>query len=363
MDNDRRLKLGETFWRKVLKPRLFKREAENAHLLTITALKQLQKMGLLPLLRLLYRSPHFDQMPVTVFGRELRNPFFVPAGLDKQGEVLPALDAIGAGAVVVGTAPPRPQSGNAKPRAHRHPETLAVTNNFGFNSIGSQAVAENIATAFTRFDIGCSVGFSVGKNKDTPTDLKALVGDYLSAIRDFLPIMRPRDFIEVNISSPNTSGLRDVFINIDAFCEALVCGIRELAGGFLPPLVLKLPPDGMEGKTLEASIESPIRHGFSGISGVNSTSDWKLKSKWSIWAEGGTSGRPLFELANRVLGEALDIARGRIDFVGIGGITAPEDCLQKKQLGPEVKGFGILTGLYYGGPPLIHKSLEAWRKV
>ncbi len=163
----RRLRLGDVLWNKLLRPRLFARDAEPAHLFTVQALRRLRALRWLWIPALLYRSP-LARMPVSVFGQEVPNPVWLAAGFDKHGEVIPALEALGFGAVEIGTVTPRPQFGNAKPRVFRNPRFLAVLNRYGFNSQGSRVVADRLRRLHERRPVGIPIGVSIGKNKDTP---------------------------------------------------------------------------------------------------------------------------------------------------------------------------------------------------
>lgn len=365
-----RIKFGDAFWRHVLRPYLFGKEAEDAHLFTIRALQRIQEAHLLWLLRLLYRSPNSWQ-PLRVFGVSWRNMVGLAAGFDKQAEVIPALEALGFGSAEIGTVTPRPQPGNDRPRLFRYPSIGAIINRpsigaiinrYGFNSVGSRAVADRLGQRPPSERFPLPIGVSIGKNKDTP-DEKA-VGDYLAAFADILPVLRPgSDWVKINISSPNTPGLRAIFSDLDAFLGELVERARELAldiGSPLPPLVLKVPPDNLTPNQLSQVVTIAAKHGFAGIEATNTTTDEGIKRRWGLTEAGGVSGEPLRELATQRLREMRDAAQEHhINLVGVGGISQGEHALEKREAG--AKAVQVYTGLVFRGPTLIHEVLNAWR--
>ena len=367
---DFRLKLRDVFWQKVLCPFLFGKEAEEAHLFTIETLKDMQQLKMLWILRLLYRSP-LHRMPTQVLGTIWHNPVGLAAGFDKHAEVIPALEALGFGAVEIGTVTPRPQSGNEKPRLFRNPAMFAVLNRYGFNSHGSEIVARRLYNLhehpFGKVQI--PIGISIGKNKDTP-DTDA-VKDYLRAYSDFCGVLRPQDWVKINISSPNTPNLRDIFGRLDDFLAEFVEGTRRMPIRMWPPVngkthfpgrfVLKIPPDDLTQKDLERVVELCAKHHFAGIEATNTTVDEKIKEKCG-WAGqmGGVSGEPLRMLANQKLFEMKDAAKAKgVDLIGVGGISRGHHATQKRE--ENAKVVQCYTGLVFRGPSLIHEILDHWK--
>lgn len=218
-----RLKAGDRFWEHVLKPYLFRKDAEEAHLFTVRSLLRMQQMGLLPLLRYFYRSPLWNH-PLDVFGTPWINPVGLAAGFDKQGEVVPALQAIGFGSVQVGTITYSSQEGNKQPRVFRYPQKNAIINSYGFNSQGAVAVRDRILNIRKNFQINIPIGFSLGKDKNTSVEFA--VRDYIAAYRILYSVMSEKDYIIVNISSPNTPILKKVFGNPPHFLAELMRGIQ-----------------------------------------------------------------------------------------------------------------------------------------
>lgn len=357
-----RLKLGDVLWQKVLKPYLFRKEAEEAHLFTVRALKQMQELKLLWVLRLLYRSPHY-RMPVKIFGVPWRNPVGLAAGFDKQAEVIPALEALGLGSAEIGSVLPRPQRGGDRPRVFRYPAIGAIINRYGFNSVGSRVVADRLNEPQTlRARSRLPLGVSIGKNKDTPDD--AAVADYVAAFTAVLPVLRSGDWVKINISSPNTPKLREIFSRLDEFLGEFVERARDVAADVeltpLPPFVLKVPPDDLKADQLCDVARIAAKHGFAGIEATNTTVDEAIKRRWGLTEAGGVSGEPLRELATQRVRELRDVAREcRLDLVGVGGISQAWHAEEKRLAG--AKAVQLYTGLVFRGPALIHGVLARWR--
>lgn len=357
-----RLKFGGAFWRRVLRPYLFGKEAEDAHVFTVRTLKRVQENNLLWILRLLYRSPYHEQ-PIKVFGVPWRNPVGLAAGFDKQGEIVHALEALGFGSIEVGTVTPAPQPGNPRPRVFRYPNLRAAINRYGFNSEGAVAVANHLMASGTiNARLKIPIGVSIGKNKET-TETDA-VKDYLAAFEAVLWVLRSgTDWVKINISSPNTPQLRDTFNRLDEFLDELMTGARRIAAEHLsplPPFVLKMPPDGLTPEQLEDVVRIAAARGIAGIEATNTTVDERIKRPLGLTEGGGVSGEPLRELADQTLA-AMKVAamRWRIDLVGVGGISEGRHALRKRALG--AKAVQLYTGLVFRGPILIHEILTAWR--
>lgn len=363
-----RLKLGDVLWQHLFRPYLFGKDAEDAHIFTVRALERMQQLNLLWALKLLYRSPHYRQ-PVKVFGVPWRNPVGLAAGFDKQGEVIPALEALGFGSAEIGTVTPRPQPGNDRPRLFRYPALGAVINRYGFNSEGAEAVANRLMAPGTfRARFKLPIGISIGKNKDTP-DAKA-VKDYLAAFDAILWALRPgADWVKINISSPNTPQLRDIFQRLDEFLEEFTEGARHIANiehdRPLPPFVLKVPPDGLSAGDMERLVKVAARYGFAGIEAVNTTTSEAVKRSYGLtdWngtpITGGVSGEPLRQLSTLTVHTMAKPCReAGLDLVGVGGISRSEDALEKREAG--ALAVQVYTGLVFRGPLLIHEILAGW---
>ena len=352
-----RLKLGDILWKKAFRPYLFGKNAEDAHLFTIRTLKLMQEEELLWLVRLFYRSPYFDQK-VVVAGRPWRNKVGLAAGFDKQIEVLPALDAFGFGSAEVGTITWQPQYGSPQPRVFRYQGIRAIINRYGFNSVGAEQAAKNLGKIYRRHRVNMPIGISIGKNKDTPDE--RAVNDYLGALRYFIRLIRPQDWVKINISSPNTPGLRELFGRLDEFLGELKDRVRQLAqefGASVPRLMLKVPPDNLSDEQIVDVVKVAVRCGFCGIEATNTTTDQQIKRDYGLTETGGLSGEPLRERSTRVLAVMKEPARGVIDLIGVGGISEAWHFEEKILAG--AKALQIYTGLVFRGPNLLHEILSA----
>ncbi|MFA7286184.1 MAG: quinone-dependent dihydroorotate dehydrogenase [Patescibacteria group bacterium] len=359
-----RLQIGDWLWRRVVQPRLFACDAEEAHARTIELLQRMQDSRQLWLLRALYQSPHVDQ-PVNIGGAQWRCPVGVAAGLDKQGEVVPALDALGVGAIEVGTVVPEQQDGNPRPRVFRYPQFRALTNRYGFNSVGVEQFALNLQKGM-RCNPKASIGVSIGKNKATPDD--RAIDDYVKVLAHILPLLREGDYIVVNISSPNTPGLRDIFLRLYSFLGQFMDQAEQVAfqlGVRMPPVHLKLPPDwaGDMAADVEAAVMAAAKSGIRAIQATNTTTDEAMKRRLGIIEAGGLSGAPLLEPSNRVLEVCAYVRRRHaldIGLVGIGGVESGSIALAKIGLGADA--VQLYSGLVYRGPGLVHEILKAFAR-
>jgi dihydroorotate dehydrogenase len=351
------LAITDFTWRRFIKPRLFKLDAETAHHVTVKTLAHYQDPLSLAILRQFVRSPFYRQ-PLTVGGIPWRNPVGLAAGFDKQGECLPALDAMGFGNAEIGTIVPEPQVGSELPRVFRYPATMSLGNRYGFPSEGVVVVSERVRRVFAEFAIGMSVTFSIGANKTTPPD--KLIDDYVAAYKKIRPIMRSIDAIKINISSPNTPGLRDVFKDIRSFVARLVERLRELPWE-LPAIYLKLPPDDLTDDQHAEIVEVSIEYGVTALELTNTSLSEGLKSQVGHVGLGGISGAALFNTSTRVLARVARHTKGRkIDLIGVGGITTSAGALVKKSHG--AKAIQVYSGLVYRGTRLVHEILRSWRR-
>lgn len=366
MSTSLRLRIGDALWKNALRPYLFSKKPENAHLFSGHVLMWAEQHQLLWLLKLLYCSPHY-MMPTHVFGGDWRNPVGLATGFDKDGLFIPAFDALGFGSIEVGTIVPRPQLGNPRPRVFRSVEHRAILNRYGFNSLGARNVTERIRRAHLYHPDLFPIGVSIGKNKDTPDD--RAVGDYIEVYRWIRRVLRPRDWVQINISSPNTPGLRGIFDRLDEFLGEFIEATRILpltspqmeGQPQVARFVLKVPPDGLTCKELESVVELSSKYGFSGVEATNTTVDEEIKKMCGFGGEsGGVSGAPLRALATQKLLEMKYVAQEKhMDLVGVGGIETAEDALEKRMHG--AKAVQCYSGLVFSGPILPHNILQAWR--
>jgi dihydroorotate dehydrogenase len=333
-----------------LRPLLFKLDAETAHRATLYALGVAQRSNLA---HWIARPP--ADLPVTAFGITFPNPVGLAAGLDKDGEYLDALDTLGFGFIEVGTVTPRPQPGNAKPRLFRLPQHEAIINRMGFNNAGVDALLDNVRKSAYHGILG----INIGKNKDTPNE-KA-VNDYLLCLGR---VYEHASYVTINISSPNTQGLRD--LQQESTLRRFVAILREAQErlgsqhGQRKPMLLKIAPDLAESE-LDAMAEVLLRTGIDGVICTNTTTDHAAVSADPHGAEaGGLSGEPLFARATAVLSGMHKRLQGRIPLIGVGGILDGSDAAEKLDAGAAL--VQLYSGLIYRGPPLVNECVEEIRR-
>jgi dihydroorotate dehydrogenase len=330
---------------KYLRPVLFRLDPENAHSLTLNLVRM---TGIFPparwLLQALYAAP--DQ-PVSAFGLTFKNPIGLAAGYDKDGVAVRGLAALGFGHIEVGTVTPRPQPGNPRPRIFRLVEDQAVINRMGFPGRGADFVARQLAAVQRPLSI--VLGVNLGKNKDTP--LEEAARDYISLVHIFAPLA---DYLTINISSPNTVGLRR--LQGRQMLNELLGGIareRQPLPRHIPVLV-KLAPD-LDETELENALDVILATGMDGIVATNTTlSRPGLHSPRSS-ESGGLSGAPLQALSLEMLEKIVRKVGGRIPVVSAGGVMTPADADRRLQAGAAL--VQVYTGLVYAGPGLIKKML------
>jgi dihydroorotate dehydrogenase len=332
------------------KPFLFRLDAERAHDLGLRAIELAYRSGLNPLLA---RPP--APLPTRAFGLEFPNPVGLAAGLDKNGEHIDALLALGFGFIEVGTVTPRPQLGNPKPRMFRLPRHQAVINRLGFNNRGVAALMDNLGRARRRG----IVGVNIGKNKDTPNE---------RAVYDYLYCMErayaEADYLSVNISSPNTEGLRE--LQQAAALSKLVDTLRNtqeyLAGrhGRRTPMLIKIAPDLSEAEIdLMAQVLGEAK--VDGVIATNTTIDRVMIKDDPLAAQaGGLSGAPLYARSTNVLRRLRSRLPESVPIIGVGGILSGADAAGKLAAGAGLVQF--YTGLIYRGPALIGEAVEAIRR-
>ncbi len=321
-----------------LAPPLLRRlDPETAHRVTVRALAA----GLGPV----DRSPAPAGLSQTLMGLTFSHPVCLAAGFDKSAECWRALLRLGVGAVEVGTVTPRPQAGNPRPRLFRLPEDAAVINRNGFNNEGLDAAAGRLRRHDPRTGI---VGINVGANKDTPDP----VDDYRFGVRMLAPLA---DYVTVNVSSPNTPGLRDLQGegSLGRLLEAVMTARADACGAAGPPVLLKIAPDLAEGQ-LEAIVETAVRAGVAGLIISNTTVARPESLRAAARDEaGGLSGRPLFAPSTRLLARARLLAGDRLVLVGVGGVESGETAYAKIRAGASL--VQLYSALVYNGPGLFRR--------
>jgi dihydroorotate dehydrogenase len=331
------------------RPLLFCLDAERAHELALVSIEAAYRTGLNPLL-----AARPQALPTKVFGIEFPNPVGLAAGLDKNGAHIDALASLGFGFIEIGTTTPRAQPGNPKPRMWRLSAHQAVINRLGFNNGGVDALVHNVEKA--RFS--GVLGINIGKNKDTPNE--HAIDDYLFCLER---VYARASYVTINISSPNTQGLRDLQEQetLRRFIGTLRENQERLAGkhGARKPMLLKIAPD-LSDAELDAIAEVLIASGLDGLICTNTTIDRsELGSAPHAQEAGGLSGKPLFHKATSVLAGMARRLGGKIPLIGVGGILSGDDAAAKIDAGANLVQF--YTGMIYRGPGLIRECVDAIR--
>ena len=321
-----------------LRPLLFALPPETAH---AAALAMLRGVGHLP------RIGPQREKAVNVLGLRFPNRVGIAAGLDKDGVAVPGLARLGFGFVEVGTVTPRPQRGNPQPRLFRLVEDRALVNRMGFNSAGARAVAANLARARLRVDV--PIGVNIGKNRATPLD--AAVQDYAACLAALYGVA---DYVTVNLSSPNTPGLRDLqtATRAAALVAELVRVRNRLAAetDTRKPLLIKLAPD-LAADDLDETARVIVAAGADGFVAVNTTlrRPASLRSVEST-GTGGLSGAPLLPMAVATVRRLRAAVGPAPAIVGVGGIATPEDACAMLDAGADL--IQLYTALVFSGPRL-----------
>ncbi|MBD8222158.1 quinone-dependent dihydroorotate dehydrogenase [Pantoea agglomerans] len=325
----------------IVRPALFKLDPERAHELTF---QQLRFMNGTPL-EMFYRQ-NLPSRPVTCMGLTFKNALGLAAGLDKNAECLDAFAAMGFGFVEVGTVTPRAQAGNDKPRMFRLVEAGGIINRMGFNNLGVDHLVENVKKA--RFN--GVLGINIGKNKDTPVEQGK--DDYLICMEK---VYAHAGYIAINISSPNTPGLRSLQYGeaLDDLLSSIKQKQKELEQRHLKyvPLAVKIAPDLSEEELIQVA-DSLIRHQIDGVIASNTTLDRSLVSGLKHAEEaGGLSGRPVQSRSTAVIQRLSQELQGRLPIIGVGGIDSLTAAREKIAAGATL--VQIYSGFIYQGPGLI----------
>ncbi len=331
----------------LLRQLLFALPPETAHQVSLDAVAAGERLGLTRFIG--------DKVPnhtVAVMGLDFPNPVGLSAGLDKNGDFFNGLGSLGFGFIEIGTVTPRAQPGNPKPRMFRLPEHHGIINRLGFNNLGVDYLVERVK----RRRYSGVLGINIGKNLATPVD-KAM-DDYLLGMRR---VYAHADYIAVNISSPNTPGLRD--LQQGGNLAVLLGGLRReqerLADqqGHRVPLAVKIAPD-LTNPEIEDVAKTLVEQRVDGVIATNTTVSRAGVADSRYGAEaGGLSGAPLLDLATErleVLSRAID---GAIPIIGVGGICSGEDAAEKIKAGASL--VQIYTGFIYRGPRLIREAVDA----
>jgi dihydroorotate dehydrogenase len=327
---------------KLIRPLLFRLDAEKAHNLTLCALDWLPAI--------LFQQPK-PTSPIQAMGMSFPHAIGLAAGLDKNGEHLDALNKLGFSYIELGTVTPRAQVGNPKPRLFRIPETQAIINRMGFNNLGVDYLVSQIQKSAYRGILG----INIGKNKDTPLDHAA--NDYLYCLSKVYP---HASYVTINISSPNTPDLRQLqqSVYLNDLLRSLSQEQKRLEDLHQRqvPLVVKFSPDEDE-DALKHMANAVLTNGVAGIIATNTTcSRVGVSALPNGQEQGGLSGQPLFDRATATLRLLKQYVGDEVCLIGVGGIDSVSTAQQKLQAGASL--LQVYTGLIYQGPDLIAKLVN-----
>lgn len=325
---------------------MFQADAEKSHHFALESLKLLQHTPLQALW-----AQQVPAKPVTVAGIRFDNPVGLAAGLDKNADCIDAFAAMGFGFIEVGTVTPRPQAGNDKPRLFRLPQADAIINRMGFNNKGVDYLVDNVKNSRYKGVLG----INIGKNKDTPNEQGK--DDYVACMRKVYPYAT---YITVNISSPNTPGLRDLQFG-EALFDLLVAVKNEqldLAAkhGKYVPVFVKIAPD-MDAVAVEQVAETLLRSKMDGAIATNTTLDKSAVASMTHGAEmGGLSGQPVRQKSTQVVSQLRQAVGPDFPIIGVGGIDSATAAQEKFAAGAQL--VQVYTGFIYQGPALIKQIVN-----
>ncbi|HQZ23599.1 MAG TPA: quinone-dependent dihydroorotate dehydrogenase, partial [Thermoflexales bacterium] len=329
-----------------IRPLLFLMEPERAHAVSYRALRLAMRLpGGEAILRRAF-APTRTPSPTPLFGLNFPNLVGVAAGYDKDALAWRGLAALGFGHVEVGTVTPRPQPGNPKPRVFRLPQDGALINRMGFPNAGAAFVARQLRGPKPPNFV---LGVNIGKNKDTP--LEAAASDYVSLIQTFAPLA---DYIAINISSPNTEGLRRLQARETMQALLSACAAARPAG---LPLLVKLAPD-LNDDELEDALGVCVDTRLDGVILTNTTlrRDGLRAGPELANQKGGLSGAPLRDVSTGIIRRASRLTGGRLPIIGVGGIDSPSAAQEKLDAGAAL--VQVYTGLVYAGPMLAKNIVD-----
>ncbi|OMH32849.1 quinone-dependent dihydroorotate dehydrogenase [Motiliproteus sp. MSK22-1] len=325
---------------------LFKFEPETSHNLAMKGMDLSEHLGVSSLL---YQAV---DAPKEVMGLYFPNSVGLAAGLDKDGAHIDALAALGFGFIEVGTVTPRPQPGNAKPRLFRIPESQAIINRMGFNNRGVDNLLKNLHK--TRFE--GVLGINIGKNFDTPVENAN--SDYLLCLRK---VYSRASYVTVNVSSPNTPGLRDLQFgdSLNSLLDALKTEQKKLAEfyGYYVPVTVKIAPD-MAPEEIDMVADSLASYEMDAVIATNTTLAREGVEHSAIAQEaGGLSGAPVRQPSTKVISRLSESLNGRLPIIGVGGITDAQSAIEKIEAGASL--VQLYSGFIYQGPALIREAAQA----
>ncbi len=331
----------------LLRPLLFSLDPELAHEVTLKLLKLSDSSGLSALL-----YPILPEKPVEVMGLHFKNPVGLAAGLDKNGDYINALDALGFGFIEIGTVTPRPQPGNPKPRLFRLPEHQAIINRMGFNNTG----IDHLLAQAQHSGYSGILGINIGKNFDTP--IEEATEDYLMGLRK---AYTSASYITINISSPNTKNLRQLQQGDEI--RRLVANLKneqlslEQEYGFYVPLAIKIAPD-LTDEEISHIASLLLDFEIDGVIATNTTISREAIAEHPLAQEaGGLSGAPVKTASTRVVKGLAAELQDKVAIIAAGGILSAEDAQEKLNAGASL--VQVYSGLIYKGPQLIADIIKS----
>jgi len=336
----------------LIKPILFKFDPEKVHYFVTRNLRRFNRFpGGAAISRGLWNLKD-ERLEKEVFGLKFKNPVGLAAGFDKNADVISEMANLGFGFIEVGTVTPLPQPGNPKPRMFRLPKDGALINRMGFNNLGVDVVAEHIAAYRKKPSTaqkGLVIGGNIGKNKVTPNE--DAVSDYIKCFDRLFDVV---DYFVVNVSSPNTPGLRELQEKEPLLQLLDTLQKRNSKNGISRPILLKIAPD-LTNEQLDDIVEIVQTAGIAGVIATNTTisrdnlvSSDKLKSEM-----GGLSGKPLTKRSTEVIAYLSKKSKGAFPIIGVGGIHSENDAIEKLNAGASL--VQLYTGFIYEGPGLIKR--------
>ena len=336
---------------RLIKPLFFQFDPEKVHYFVVQRLKWFHDH--FPLGKTIIRSSfdiHIKGLEREVFGIKFRNPVGLAAGFDKNGEYIEALSDLGFGFIEVGTVTPLPQPGNDKPRMFRLEEDSALINRMGFNNKGVDTLAERLRVLKAK-DKSIVIGGNIGKNKNTPNE--NAVDDYVKCFDRLFDVV---DYYVVNVSSPNTPGLRALQEKEPLTLLLKTLQDRNGKNGISRPILLKIAPD-LTNEQLDDIVDIVKETGIAGVIATNTTIDREGLYSTSAQESGGLSGKPLTVRSTEVIRYLSQKSNKAFPIIGVGGIHSPQDAKDKLEAGASL--VQLYTGFIYEGPGIVKRICKA----
>ena len=329
-------------YKKIISPFLFLFDPEKIHTFTFFLIKVFFKIPILGFIIESFYKVESPKLERKLFGLNFENPVGIAAGFDKNATHISEFEKFGFGFIEIGTVTPKPQDGNPKKRLFRLKEDTAIINRMGFNNDGVTKIKNRLKKNYNVL-----IGGNIGKNKVTPNSQAK--NDYIICFKELYNYV---DYFVVNVSSPNTPGLRELqskeFLN-DLFIELNKLRSNET---IKKPILIKISPDLSKEKILEI-LEVIDTNNIDGIIATNTTIDYpNLKSK-NKNETGGLSGAPLYDKSNEVISFISKKTNGKLPIIGVGGISTPEQAVKKIEAGAHL--IQLYTGIIYEGPGIVRK--------